>query len=139
VKQLVRDFNTKIKLVYRYFPLEAVHPYAVISAHAAEAARQQGKFWEMHDLLFEHQNDWTNSQDPQSIFISYAQKIGLDVEKFKNDINSDSVKKFVSDEENAGITAGINATPTFFLNGKQITNPTSYDAFKNIVQNSINK
>lgn len=137
VKQLLQDFKGKIHFVYRTFPLTQVHQNAMASALAAVAANNQGKFWEMHDLLFQHQNDWNTLQNPQSVFDGYAQQLGMNIDQFHKDIADAKTKKFIMDEENAGLTIGINSTPTFFLNGKQIVSPQSYDAFKQVIQDAF--
>lgn len=137
VKQLMKDFSDKILFVYRFFPLTTIHKNAFASATAGYAALQQGKFWEMHDTLFEHQNDWAEVSNPTSIFIGYAKDLGLDTTKFQIDMTSQQTKDFITKQEDAGITAGINATPTFFINGKSIQNPQSYDAFKQHLQDAL--
>lgn len=138
-KQLMTDFGDKIYFVYRFFPLRQIHKNAGISSQAAYAANLQGKFWEMHDILFENQNSWSTLPNPQDEFLTYAKKISLDVNKFKADLNSDETKKFVSDEENQGISEGINSTPTFFINGVKIQNPQNYEEFKKIIDDELNK
>lgn len=139
VKQLETDFNGNIAVVYRYFPLEQIHKYARSSARVAEAAGRQGKFWEMHDLLFTNQNAWANSSDAASLFLSYAQSLGLDINKFSADLNSSDIDNKINSDYQDGIKQGIAGTPTFFVNGKQIENPASYDAFKDIIQQELNK
>ncbi|HSW87746.1 MAG TPA: thioredoxin domain-containing protein [Candidatus Saccharimonadales bacterium] len=139
VKKLLQDFKGKIHFVYRTFPLTQVHQNAMISAQNAVAANKQGKFWEMHDMLFEHQGDWSTVQNPQSIFDGYAQKIGLDMNTFHKDIADAKTKKFIMDEENAGLAIGVNSTPTFFINGKQIASPQTAEAFTQVVQDAFNK
>lgn len=145
LKRLLSDFNPptggqagKIHFVYRTFPLTQIHKNAMTSAQAAVAANQQGKFWPMHDMLFEHQSDWANLDDPTPVFDSYAQKLGLDMPKYHQDYTSAAVKKFITDEENGGISVGVPGTPTFFINGKQIQTPTSYEEFKQIIQDKLN-
>lgn len=138
VKQLLQDFKGKIHFVYRTFPLTQVHQNAMASSLAAVAANDQGKFWEMHDLLFQHQNEWNTLQNPQSVFDGYAQQLGMNIDQFHKDIADAKTKKFIMDEENAGLAIGVNSTPTFFLNGKQIVSPQSYDAFKQVIQDAFN-
>jgi protein-disulfide isomerase len=139
IKQLEGNFKDNLRLIYRFFPLTDAHQNAMISAQAAYAASLQGKFWEMHDIIYENQDSWSDSTQPKTIFTDYAKKIGLNLNKFNSDIDSDSTKKFVSDEQNKGLDLGISGTPTLFLNGKQIQNPTSYEEFKKLVQDEINK
>lgn len=133
LKKLVADEGTKFRFVFRYFPLRTIHKNADIAAQAAEAAGLQGKFWEMEDLLFERQNAWSDLSKAADTFAGYAKELGLDVGRFKIDIVSDSVKQKITTDENGGRAAGVNSTPTFYLNGKQIQNPQSYDAFKSLV------
>jgi protein-disulfide isomerase len=137
VKQLLQAFNGKIHFVYRTFPLTQVHQNALAAAEAAIAASKQAKFWEMHDMLYEHQADWSGSQNPQSVFDRYAQSIGLNINQFHKDSTDAKTKKFIMDEENAGVAVGVNSTPTFFLNGKQIQTPQSFDAFKQTIQQAF--
>jgi len=152
LKKLLSEYNStpgvgtyltpgvgRVFFVYRFFPLP-MHQNGRISAQAAYAAYAQGKFWEMHDMLFEHQNDWAQSSDAQSIFVNYAKQLGLDTGKFQSDMNADSTKKFIQQEEDTGTNAGVNSTPTFFLNGKQILdNPAGYDAFKKLIDGQLKK
>ncbi len=137
VKRLTLEFNDKMQFVYRHFPLKQIHPNAELAARAAEAAGRQGKFWEMHDMLFENQSNWANRSDAGEIFIKYAQSLNLSVEQFKNDLNSREVREKVENDYQHSIQSGIDATPTFFLNGKKIQNPRSYEEFKNLIQQAI--
>lgn len=137
VKQLLSEFPKDIYFVYRFFPLTSIHRNALLSSQAGFAANLQGKFWQMHDMIYENQKSWANEGNAMEIFVSYAEKIKLDVNKFKKDINSDETKKFVNDELNQAINIGVNSTPTFFINGKKIQNPRSYDEFKKLVQDQI--
>lgn len=137
VKKLLEDFKGKMRFVYRYFPLINTHQHALISAKAAYAAGLQNKFWEMHDMLFEHQNDWAFNNKAQNIFVDYAAKIGLDVMKYKSDFANTGYEKIIMDQENKGVEVGVNSTPTFFVNGKHVDNPPGYDAFKKIILNEL--
>ena len=139
VKQLLTDYNGKIYFVYRYFPLTAIHQNAMISSLAAYAAGQQSKFWEMHDMLFQTQNSWANSQKARETFIDYAKKLDLDIDKFKTDLESDKGKNFINDTYSKGLAIGVNSTPTFFINGSKIQNPRTYNDFKSLIENEINK
>jgi len=139
VKQLLSEYNGKIYFVYRYFPLTATHQNAMISSLAAYAANLQGKFWEMHDMLFQTQNSWASSPKARETFIGYAKKLDLDIDKFKTDLESDRGKNFINDTYSKGLAIGVNSTPTFFLNGVKIQNPRTYDDFKNLILNELNK
>ncbi|MCL6096345.1 MAG: DsbA family protein [Patescibacteria group bacterium] len=139
VKQLLSEFGDKIYFAYRFFPLTSIHKNALISSQAAYAAKLQGKFFEMHDMLFETQTSWAQSDSAADTFVAYAKKLGLDSDKFQKDMNSSEAKNYVTDSQNQALSIGINATPTFFVNGVQIANPRGYDDFKKIIQDALNK
>ena len=123
VQQIKAQYGDRISIQFRHFPLSEIHQNAVISSRAAEAAAMQGKFWEMHDKLYENQNAWGTSQTPNTFFESYAQEIGLDVEKFKTDIKSNATNETVQADRAEAQKQGHTSTPTFVLNGKRIENP----------------
>lgn len=123
----------KVTLVYRFFPLYQVHPNAYVSAYAAEAAGRQGKFFEMADLLFDTQDQWKNLGDPVNFFVKLAGELKLDAAKFKSDMNSSEVKQRVDDDLASGNNAGVNSTPTFFLNGKKLDAIRSFEEFKKLL------
>ncbi len=106
------DFN----FVFRNFPLPQ-HANALVAAEAAEAAGEQGKYWEMNELLYTKQNDWSESSDPISIFVGYAKDLGLNTGKFKQEVIDNKFADFISADKYDGDLIGINATPTFYLNG----------------------
>ena len=133
-KKLLTEFGESIIFAYRHFPLRQIHFNSQISAQAAEAAGLQGKFWEMHDLLFERQEKWAEEKDPKALFKQYAQELGLDVEQFKGDLESEKVRNEVEGDFQSGLKSGVNATPTFFLNGKKIQNPRTFEEFKSIIE-----
>jgi len=133
VKQLHKDFGDRIAFVYRHFPLRQIHANAEIAALSAEAAGKQGKFWEMHDMIFENQKKWEGDKNAKEIFIGYAEELGLNAEQFKQDLDSKEVKEKVEADYQSGVKAGVNHTPTFFVNGGEIQNPRSYEEFKNII------
>lgn len=131
IKKLGQEFKN-LSIVYRHFPLPQ-HANAATAAQAAESAGRQGKFWEMHDLLFENQNAWSGSSSAKELFIAYAQSLSLDLEKFKIDFDAPEIKTKIQTDYQSG-AAEIDGTPTFFLNNKKIENPRSYDEFRNIIQ-----
>ena len=137
VKQLVNDFKSDIVFVYRNFPLTNTHKNAQPAARAAEAAGLQGKYWEMHDMLFETQNDWSSSDSAQDIFVGYAKSLGLNVDQFTKDIDSDTVKNKIQSDVNDAGTLGISGTPTFFLNGVKLENPASFADFESLIKAEI--
>lgn len=139
VKKLLEEEGNKLHFVYRYFPLINAHQNARISAQAGYAAYKEGKFWEMFDVLYENQNDWAQAIDPQSVFVSYAQKIGLNTNKFLTDLKLNETSKFIDDSLNAATTLGLQSTPSFFINGQKIENPNTYEDFKKLVDDQFNK
>ncbi len=136
VTQLAQNYKGKMNYVYRFFPL-SMHQNGMISAQAGYAAYLQGKFWEMDKMLFDNQDAWATATNPKEVFTSYAQKIGIDVEKFKKDIDAGSTKKAIEDSVSEGTTAGINSTPSFILNGKLITSPKSVEEFKKLIDEAL--
>jgi protein-disulfide isomerase len=137
VGQLKEDYKDDLLFVYRHYPLTRIHPNAEPAAEAAEAAALQGTFWEMHDLLFERQDAWSKKPLTKSTFISYAEELGLDIEQFEADLKSDEISKKISSQLNAGTSSGVTGTPSFFLDGKKIPNPRSYEEFSTIIANAI--
>lgn len=137
VDKVLSDNPDTLRIIYKDFPLRGIHPRAQISAQVARASGRQGKFWEMYDLLYQNQNSWINKQGTGE-FEAYATKIGLNLEQFKNDINSQSVKDQVESDLKLGIDLGINGTPTFFLNGKHITNPRSVEELNALINEALN-
>jgi protein-disulfide isomerase len=123
VKRVQKTLGKKLRFVFRNFPLTRAHPYALIAAEAAEAAALQGKFWEMHDLLFEQQTFLEPDIIPR-----WAKRIGLDLKKFKNDINQGVVATRIQEDRQSGIRSGVNGTPTFFINGTRYDGLPDYES-----------
>ncbi len=136
VNQLLQEMGEDVAFVYRHFPLPQ-HKNAEPAAWAAEAAGMQDKFWEMYNLIFENQNAWSNARGVTDIFGEYAEDLDLDAERFINDLESKDIKNKVENNYLSGIQSRVNSTPTFFLNGVKIQNPTSYEEFKEILRESI--
>jgi protein-disulfide isomerase len=112
VRELVNDFGHDLRYVFRHLPLSDVHPHAQLAAEAAEAADDQGAFWEMHDLLFEHQD----ALEPKDL-ITYAEQLGLDVGRFAEQLRRhEHAGRIASDVDDADLS-GVSGTPTFFVNG----------------------
>lgn len=139
LEKLHEDFPDNLKIVYRYFPLATIHKNAITSAKAAEAAHRQGKFWEMNAQLFEHQQDWANLPDPTETFRSYAQTIGLDMNRFNQDISESSIVDAIKADEAMGNEADIMGTPSFFINNTFIQSPQTYDEFKKLIEDTISR
>ena len=123
LNQLEGDYGTKMRFVFRQFPL-ANHANAKPAAYAAEAAGLQGRFWEMHDLLYREQANWSKTTDPAELLLSYARIVGLNTAKFQKDINSEEVKERVAADQKRAVELGVHLTPTIFVNGKSIVGPS---------------
>ena len=134
VKNLEQDFPDSLAVVFRHFPLSSIHFNALPAARAAESAGKQDKFWEMHDVIFENQQEWSTSSDAESVFRDYADRLGLNVEQFLTDYNSKSFDAKIKNNLNSGEALGVSGTPTFFLNGAKINNPRSYDEFRKMIE-----
>jgi len=131
INEIQHDYNRQVRLIFRNFPL-VNHQHAREAAYAAEAAGLQDRFWQMHDLLYKEQAVWSNSTDARALFSAYAGYIGLNIERFKIDIDSDKVKERVAADQKQGTSLGVKNTPTIFLNNKEIDpktlNPTDLRA-----------
>jgi protein-disulfide isomerase len=112
VKEVQRRLGPKLRFVFRNFPLSESHPHAQHAAEAAEGAATQGRFWEMHDMLFEHQR----ALDDRHL-VGYATALGLDVKAFERDLHAHAHQARVREDFLSGIRSGVNGTPTFFING----------------------
>ncbi|HSW85299.1 MAG TPA: thioredoxin domain-containing protein [Candidatus Saccharimonadales bacterium] len=142
VKQVQSEFNDQIIFQFRNFPLVSLHRNAFAGARAAEAAAMQNKFWEMHDLLYQNQNQWSSSNDPTTIFNQYATALGLNLTKFKQDFASGTVNNLINGDTAAGNKLKIQGTPTFFLDGKLIQVGQANSAqpvFENLIKTEIAK
>lgn len=136
-KELKQKYDGEVTFQFRHLPLMEIHQNALVSARAAEAAGMQGKFWEMHDLLFENQNNWSASPNPSPIFEGYAEELGLDVEKFKEDMRSDESNRLVQADRREAQQKGYNSTPTFELDGEKVEGLTSVEAFSEKIDEAI--
>lgn len=127
VKTLISTYGDKVTFIFRNFPLTTIHPNARAAAAVAEAAGLQGKYWQMHDALYDNQNDWSSldASKRTSVFATYAQNLGLDMTKFNADLTGKPVDQKISFDQALGKSVGIHATPTFFLNGDQLDDTTA--------------
>lgn len=135
VEALRAKYGDRVQFVFRFFPL-ANHQYATISAKTAYAAYRQGKFWEMHDLLFENQKEWAESADPRPYFDSYAESLGLDMDKFHTDADAQSTTDFIARQAAEGKKAGVTHTPWVVI-GDSVVLPRSFDEFDKLIQEAL--
>jgi len=134
LKELEKEATPNAVLVFRNFPLYQIHKNALSASYAAEAAGYQQKYWEMNSLLFENQDKWNNLTDPQDFYISLAKQLNLNLDQFKKDMNSKTVKDKVQADLNEAEKIGLNSTPTFFLNGKKLDDIKTLDEFKSLLK-----
>ncbi|MBC7911577.1 MAG: thioredoxin domain-containing protein [Pyrinomonadaceae bacterium] len=120
LKEIEKQYGDKLVVSFRQFPLAQLHKHAYDAARAAEAAGLQGKFWEMHDMLYEKQKEWEFAVDGRTVFTDYARTLGLDVERFSRDIGGDVATGRVTLDMRRGKSMGVMGTPTVFINGKLV-------------------
>lgn len=123
LREIKTVYSDRVRIIFRQFPLTQIHQKAYDASRAAEAAGKQGKFWEMHDLLYQKQKDWTVAPDFRKELSSYAQQLGLDVAKFETDMVSNEVSQRVAADMKRGQSVNITGTPTIFLNGRRLLYP----------------
>lgn len=138
IKRLAEDYKDDLRFVFRHFPLITIHKNARISSEVAESAGRQGKFWEMLDLLFTKQSDWDKLSNPIPTFTSYAQDLGLDVDKFLKDLESDEVRNLVESSRVSANEMDLGGTPTFILDGEKISVAPDYNKFSELIEQKIN-
>lgn len=133
-------YEQQLLFAYRVFPLPQ-HDKGDLAARAAEAAGVQGKFWEMHDKLFDGQAFWTGKTEAEAIqiFTDYAVSVGLNKAKFSADLNAQAVTALVQHDVQSGFKSNVDATPTFFLNGTKLTNLASYGDLESDIIRAISE
>lgn len=137
-KQILQKYQNDIAFQFRNFPLSSIHQNARAAARAAEAADKQGKYWEMHDLLYEQQKSWETSSNASSVFEGYATQLGLKLDQYKTDYASNGVNDTINADYDEGQKLNITGTPTFFLQGKKIDNsPQNIDDFSKLIDQAI--
>jgi protein-disulfide isomerase len=147
LQQVLSEYSQQIYFQFRNFPLTSLHPNAFAGARAAEAAGLQNKFWQMHDLLYQQNDDyynggepatsWIGASDPTPYFDANAKQLGLNVTQFDKDYTSDTVNNLINADEAEGNKLGVDATPTFFLDGKKISPGESLSAFQQLINAEI--
>lgn len=129
VKRLQRYFGKDLRFVFRNFPLIESHEYALGAAMAAEAAALQGKFWEMHDVLYENQERLEGDD-----LLKYARTLGLNHEQFERDFRSEAVARKVRDDYRNGEVSGVEGTPSFFMNGVKYVDAPEYGPIRFFIE-----
>ena len=119
MKNIEKDYTKNLSVTFRQHPL-AQHRHALEAARAAEAAGLQGRFWEMHDLLYLKRSDWVRAEDVRALFNAFASELGLDLERFTKDMDGEEVAKRIAADDLRGASLGIDRTPVVFINGKKV-------------------
>src|SRR6185437_8182886 len=132
VKRLQKEFGSTLRFVFRNFPLSQIHEHARAAAQAAEAAAQQGRFWEMHDLLFENQQNLGNGD-----LLAYAKSLHLDSARFEKDFSDPAVVKHIRDDFRNGVRSGVNGTPSFYVNNVKYDESWEFESFKEWLLSSV--
>jgi protein-disulfide isomerase len=133
LKQIEDEYGDRVRIVFKHLPL-SMHPKAPAAHAAAEAAHRQGKFWEMHDKIFADQQ----GMSPEK-YVEYAQQIGLDLERFKQDVASAEVKQRIEADTSEASKLGVTGTPAFFVNGRFLSGAQPYSAFKALIDEELGK
>lgn len=139
MRQLRESYGSKIKIVFKHFPLKSAHPNAFIAAKAVEAAGAQGKFWEFHDVLYDNQDIWAVLPDPTEKFLEYAKDLKLNTDQFKKDLDDKKFEDKINSQEDEGISVGVSGTPTIFVNGTNLGVPAGYDSLKKEIDKALSK
>jgi protein-disulfide isomerase len=123
VRGIEEALGDRVRFVFRHFPLANIHPHAAQAAEAAEAAGVQGRFWEVHDRLFEHQSELATPQ-----LIGHARALRLDLDRFVRDVEDGVHAPRVREDFLSGVRSGVRGTPTFFINGLRHEGPWDFES-----------
>jgi protein-disulfide isomerase len=129
LKAVQKRMGGHLRFAFRNFPLTGMHPYTLVAAEAAEAAGAQGKFWEMHDTLYEHQDDLESQA-----LIRYARTLELDVERFAEDVNAGAFVAKIKKDFQSGVMSGVNGTPSLFINGERYDGRYDAESLLDVLQ-----
>ena len=137
VNELLDRFPNQLQLEFHHFPLISIHPNALAAAVAAESAAEQDAFWEMYDLLFELQTQWSSHPSPEQQFITYAERLGLDREQFEAAYQSGRPQARVLADLERAEQMQLQGTPTFFVNDQMLPLPRTFGEFENAIASAI--
>lgn len=135
LKRIMDEYsdNPDVALVFKNFPLDSIHPNARIGAEAAEAAGEQGKYWEMYEILYNNQEQWSVNPSPLDLLVSYAQQIGIEnIDQFRESVQIRKYNEIISADVSDGQSLGVNSTPTIYVNGNKLDN-YQYETIKNAI------
>jgi protein-disulfide isomerase len=139
VKEILNRYPKQLRLEFHHYPLISLHPNAMAAAMAAEAAGEQGRYWEMHDALFEYQGQWSNTPNAEAVFLALASRIGLDSNAFMRAMRSPELQQRILKDVERAQVAKVEAVPTFFINGEQQHIKLSMDEFVQTIEAHLRK
>jgi protein-disulfide isomerase len=139
VKEILSRYPQKLRLEFHHYPLISIHPNSMAAAIAAEAAGEQGHYWEMHDALFEHQQEWSGNPNAQEQFVSLAGRLGLDTNKFMASMKSPVLQERILKDVAQAQDLKVQAVPTFFINGEQTHIKLSMEDFVQVIEDHLRK
>jgi protein-disulfide isomerase len=131
---LLKAYPTQVRLIFKQFPLVDSHPEAAVSAAASLAAHQQGKFWQMHDIMFANHGNLS-----RKAILEWAAGLGLDMKRFAADLDSPAIKQAVQRDMEDGNRAGVDATPTVFIDGQKYNGGLALDALKPVIEAELKR
>jgi protein-disulfide isomerase len=138
IRRLLEKHPNTLKFEFRHFPLTGLHPHALAAAKAADAAGQQGKFWEMHDVLMTSREQWSRVTDVEPFFIEQAKKLGLDVNRFRASFSAPETEERILKQRAQAEASGIGATPTFLIYDTKIEPvPENFEGFDNLINEGL--
>jgi protein-disulfide isomerase len=137
IRQLLKDFDGKVKFVFYNYPLTQNHQWAMLAAQAAQCALDQDRFWPYHDILYDRQEIWAKDSDPARRFKDYAVELGLRGEEFNACLESGRKRSVVTEDQDRGDALQVNSTPTLFINQQRIIGGNSYFELKEAVENEL--
>jgi protein-disulfide isomerase len=120
IKKIQYEYGNRVNFVFRNLPLTKLHKNALVAAQAAEAARLQNRFWQMHDRIYESQNDWKDQENPRATFTEFARELGLDISRFARDMDGAEVKSRLAEDQQHADSLEVVGTPTIFVDGRQL-------------------
>lgn len=129
--QIEKEYGDQVRVAFKHLPL-SIHPKAPAAHAAAEAARRQGKFWEMHDRIFANQQEMSPEK-----YVEYAAEMGLDVDQFKRDVTSSEVKSRIDSDSREAAGLGVTGTPAFFVNGRYLSGAQPFASFKRLIDEEL--
>jgi protein-disulfide isomerase len=139
VKEILNRYPKQVRLEFHHFPLISIHPNSLAASKAAEAAGEQGHYWEMHDALFEYQSQWAGQPDPKPIFAAIANRIGINGTILIQAMDNPRLQERILGDVEQGDKVGIQAVPTFFIKGQQVSLKLSIDDFVQVIEAHLHK